>query len=57
MVVVLPAAGAGVLPPAHPFAGAIFTVGMSAFLGGGSCGLGPMPAFTGRRADSQAFLR
>src|SRR5688572_14807909 len=40
----VPAAAFGVTPVGQPFAGAIFTVGMSVLLGSGRVGLGPVSA-------------
>src|SRR5690242_17335588 len=40
------------VPDGHPLAGATLTVGISVALGGGSSGLGPVPAATGSVADS-----
>src|SRR4030081_3665558 len=48
---VMPAAGCGAAPGAHPRASATSTVGMSEEVGGGSAGRGPVPADTGSIAD------
>jgi hypothetical protein len=40
----VPGAAFGATPAGQPFAGAIFTVGISVLLGSGSVGFGPMSA-------------
>ncbi|MCY1459913.1 hypothetical protein D9M71_774290 [compost metagenome] len=48
----MPSAGTGRWPSAQPTAGAILTVGIAVWFGGGSCGVGPKPASEGSLADS-----
>src|SRR6218665_818667 len=47
-----PGAGVGFSPAAQGWAGAMLTVGNRRLSGSGSCGCGPVPAETGRRAVS-----
>ena len=48
----VPGAALGVTPAGQPTAGAMLTVGIRVLLGSGSCGDGPVPSATSRRAFS-----
>src|SRR3954465_6099881 len=52
-----PAAAAGIVPAGHPAAFATLTLVISALSGGGSIGLGPMPASSGSRAGPPQAAR
>src|SRR5690349_12769500 len=51
-----PGAAVGLSSPDHPLASATFTVGISEPFGGGSSGLGPIPAASGSLAPAPHAL-
>jgi hypothetical protein len=53
----VPGPALGCAPAGQPLAGAMSTVGIREGLGGGSCGSGPIPAESGRRAMSAQAVR